>query len=648
MPASDQLDLRPVARPGRHADRSRPRRAVAFAAVLALCVGVCAGPARAAERPPKQPPPLAPVTTDRYHALPAVDVMVPTRGGKVFVEYIRPNVPAGTKVPVILTYTPYAALGGGAADGIAAAYVPKGYARAVAHVVGTGNSGGCWDYGGLKERASAYDLVEWLGTQSWSNGNVGMIGGSYDGTTANEAASANPPHLATIVPEVAIAHWYGYAYFGGTKYFIMDPQQRQGVVIDEEGFDTPIGFDFGFGAIPAANPDDPMDYASRMIERMCPADKAAHTQAGYSENPDYDRFWRDRDYTRGAANLATPDGREISVLVQGGWRDYNVKHSESTSWYDAVPVDDRTTKADEGVPFKMLVMGQGAHGGVDPEIHFDTLLHAWFDHFLYGYRTNVGRQPALISKTNDGVVHHDASWPPPGTATVPLYLRSGQTLSLAKPAKGEASETYADDATLTESDALNLMGQPGNGLVLWYVSGRLGQDVRVAGAPSLRLFTSSLATSTHFTPVLFDLGPPVTTTQSICTFESQAQACTISQGFLNARYRKGLAKGSDLTPGEPYRANVKFIDNDWVVKKGHRIGVAVMSSNSWWAVGDPERAVNTVFHDAQHPSALRLPIVGGRTAAVAAGLWRTRRAATCTGYGGRATRRRCRPAGSSR
>ncbi len=590
----------------------------ALALVLAATLAT-ASPAGAA-RGPKPPPPLTPVTTDRYRALPVESAMIPTRGGQVYVEFVRPNVPAGTKVPVILTYTPYAALGGGAADGLADTFVPKGYARAVAHVVGTGNSGGCWDYGGVRERNSAYDLVEWLGTRPWSNGNVGMIGGSYDGTTANEAASANPPHLATIVPEVAIAHWYGYAYFGGTHYLIMDPAQRQGLVIDEEGFDTPIGFDFGFGAIPAQNPDDPMDYATRTVDRMCPADKAAHTEAGYSANPDYDQFWKDRDYTLGAANLATRDKREIPVLVQGGWRDYNVKHSESTMWYEAVPADDPTTKADEGVPFKMLVMGQGAHGGVDPEIHFDVLLHAWFDHFLYGYSTNVTKQRALISKTNDGVVHQDASWPPPGTSGVPLYLRSGQALSLGKPAASEASEEFVDDAALTESDALNLKDQAGNGLVLWYVSKPLQHDVRLAGKPSLDLFASSLGTSTHYTSVLFDLGPPVTTTDSICTFESQVEACTVSRGFLNARYRDGLEAGKDLTPGEPYRARVDFVDNDWVLKAGHRIGVAVMSSNSWWAVGDPMRAANTVFHDAQHPSALVLPIVGGAAAAAAAGL----------------------------
>jgi predicted acyl esterase len=120
--------------------------------------------------------------------------------------------------------------------------------------------------------------------------------------------------------------------------------------------------------------------------------------------------------------------------------------------------------------------------------------------------------------------------------------------------------------------------------------------------------------------VLFDLGPPVTTTQSLCTFESPVEACTVSRGFLNARYRDGLAHGRDLVPGATYHARVRFIDNDWVVKKGHRIGVAVMSSNAWWAVGDTSRSTNTVLHDARHPSALVLPVVGGRTAATAAGL----------------------------
>ena len=74
-------------------------------------------------------------------------------------------------------------------DALGEQFVPRGYARAVADVLGTRNSSGCWDYGGPKETQSGVDLVKFLARQKWSNGRVGMIGGSYDGTTANMVAS---------------------------------------------------------------------------------------------------------------------------------------------------------------------------------------------------------------------------------------------------------------------------------------------------------------------------------------------------------------------------------------------------------------------------------------------------------------------------
>src|SRR5918992_420805 len=273
--------------------------------------------------------------------------------------------------------------------------------RALAHVVGTGNSGGCWDYGGLRERASAYDLVEWLGTRPWSNGRVGMVGGSYDGTTANMAAVADPPHLATIVPEVAIGQWYGYAYHDGVRYTIMDPGQRQGLVIDEQGFDTPAAFDFALALAPPLNPADP-DYARRTFERLCPeGDKALHTERGYDAEPDFGAFWQERSYLREAREVDVP------VLVQSGWRDYNVKFSESTRWFESLP---------RGVP-RMLVMDQVDHGTPsDPGFRWEKLLHAWFDRYLYGLDTNVEAQPRVLSKANDGAIRAASEWPPPSAS----------------------------------------------------------------------------------------------------------------------------------------------------------------------------------------------------------------------------------------
>lgn len=104
---------------------------------------------------------------------------VPTVGGaEVAVEVMRDD--AGPKrVPVLLTYSPYNTLSeysspNLANDDLGQQFVPRGYARAVADVLGTRNSSGCWDYGGPKETQSGVDLVRFLARQKWANGRVGI------------------------------------------------------------------------------------------------------------------------------------------------------------------------------------------------------------------------------------------------------------------------------------------------------------------------------------------------------------------------------------------------------------------------------------------------------------------------------------------
>jgi predicted acyl esterase len=78
-------------------------------------------------------------------------VQIPTVGGAhIRVEIQRDKSFDKAKQPVILTYSPYSSLGEPqpAADGIASRYNKLGYARAVADVIGTRGSSGCWDYGG--------------------------------------------------------------------------------------------------------------------------------------------------------------------------------------------------------------------------------------------------------------------------------------------------------------------------------------------------------------------------------------------------------------------------------------------------------------------------------------------------------------------
>ncbi len=78
--------------------------------------------------------------------------------------------------------------------------VPHGYAVAQISVFGSGKSNHCFDMFGLSEQLGVAGAVEWLGAQEWSNGNVGLIGRSYDGSTPWMAAAHGPEALKTIVP----------------------------------------------------------------------------------------------------------------------------------------------------------------------------------------------------------------------------------------------------------------------------------------------------------------------------------------------------------------------------------------------------------------------------------------------------------------
>ena len=240
---------------------------------------------------------------------------IPTADGdRIHVEIQRPA--TLEPVPVILTYSPYNVLGEGtlpnlANDGIGQHYVPRGYARAVADVLGTRNSSGCWDYGGPHETQSGVDLVNALAQLPWANGKVAMIGGSYDGTTANMVASAGAEGLAAIVPEAAISRWYGYAYSDGVRYLGNSQHPT------DEGFDTPLAFDFGFGRTPPTQVTPQL--VDALADRTNPCDSAEHTARGYDTSPDYDDFWVQRDYRR---------DYDVPALIVHGWQDYNVRQSE--------------------------------------------------------------------------------------------------------------------------------------------------------------------------------------------------------------------------------------------------------------------------------------------------------------------------------
>ena len=479
-------------------------------------------------------------------------------GVELSVDIWRPVTPKNVRVPVILSLTPYhslyVALDRNEADlptGDAAMFVPKGYAYARADVRGTYNSGGCWDYGGIKERHDGYDLVEWLGTRDWSNGRVAMTGASYDGTTANAAAVENPPHLATIVPVSAISRWWGYAYQQGAR----STYSGESADIDPPS-DTPTDFMFAYGFLPPPDPGA-LTHAQQIAMRWDLCDRVEKALKGYDTEPDYAAFWKERDYLRLADRVKVP------VLVAHGQLDFNVKTWEGTAWYQALKTE------------KAMVLGQWPHAS--PRGNYpawDEFLEKWFERWLYGVDNGVEDEPAVRVETNDGKWHMQENW---GSGRLSPRKLAGKEF------------TYLDDGALTESEMLRGVGE-GERFVRAKVSDSSG--IRIEGRPVLDLVAESDSPSTHFVAVLCDVGP-------------SGRCDVISRAFLNARYNSSLEKGKDLVPGKKTTFRLEFIDKDHVVAEDHHLELLIGSSSNTWVAPDENRAQNTLYLD---KSSLRLPI----------------------------------------
>ena len=84
-------------------------------------------------------------------------------------------------------------------------WVPRGYALVIADIPGTWYAQGPATYCSPEEAEDFYDLIEWAGVQSWSNGKVGLTGVSYLTVSQWRVAELDPPHLAAINP------WEGWS-----------------------------------------------------------------------------------------------------------------------------------------------------------------------------------------------------------------------------------------------------------------------------------------------------------------------------------------------------------------------------------------------------------------------------------------------------
>ncbi len=148
---------------------------------------------------------------DSYTVATEVDVEAKMRDGTILrANVYRPK--SEQKFPVLLERTPYDKRN---SAGFAVRAAALGYVVIIQDVRGRYKSDGDW-YPFKNESNDGFDTVEWAAALPYSNGKVGMIGGSYVGATQMLTAIAHPPHLAGICPVVTASNYHeGWTYQGG-------------------------------------------------------------------------------------------------------------------------------------------------------------------------------------------------------------------------------------------------------------------------------------------------------------------------------------------------------------------------------------------------------------------------------------------------
>ncbi len=364
-------------------------------------------------------------------------------GAQIHMGLVRPALPAGRRAPVIVFASPYfvGSFSGGpvqfqsghdlsrCSTRLVANYVSHGYAIGFVAVRGTSDSGGCEDLMGKAERSDLDQAVNWFGTRSWSNGRVGMIGVSYDGSTPWEVASLGNKYLKTIVPISGVNDMFHLMYRNGA------PETRGAATLNA------LYYEYGFGTNNVANGRSPERVGAGVA---CPeAAKgfaaAAHSFATGERDPL--GFWAERNLRPGVE--ARYKG---SIFMVQGLQDWNVDPGHNLPWARSLQR--------KGFTVKYLV-NQAGHAWPDtwssgeikgnPIARWDwaTILLRWWDRWLKN-DTSVKTGPLVEVQDSQGRWRTESSWPPARAKARTFYLTPSGSLS-SSPASGSSEAPVAAD-----------------------------------------------------------------------------------------------------------------------------------------------------------------------------------------------------------
>jgi putative CocE/NonD family hydrolase len=513
------------------------------------------------------------------------------------------------RFPTILVRTPYNKDSSYSAG--YQSFTDHGYAVVVQDVRGRYASEGAFQPL-TQEIRDGDDTLNWIARQPWSDGKVGMIGGSYSGITQWKAALSGNPHLKAIFP--VVSGWDDYR----DRYYSTGGAFKLGYRLEwlAENLRAP-GYHQDFGKFVLHLPIRSADVQALGWTSPLWRDVMDH--------PSDDAFWRSvstRDHI---------DRVRVPVFSVGGWYD-NFVQSDLEA-YAALHERNGLNRIVVGPwPHNMSIPFDGIDLGAEPLVAVRALQVEWFDQWLKGKDSALLSKPPLkffVMGANKW--REEQQWPPEGAQPRNFYLQSGgRANSLNGDGELADSPGHKGPSDTFEFDPLRPVPTRGGAVccnpkifpwgpydqraveerkdVLVYSTKALKQPVEVAGPVSVTLWVSTNAKDTDFTAKLVDVFP-------------DGMARNLTDGILRLRYRNSLAQPELVKPGELYKITVDAGVTSNVFMKEHKIRLEVSSSNFPRFDRNPNtggviasatklaKANQIIFHDANHPSCLTMLVM---------------------------------------
>ncbi len=473
-------------------------------------------------------------------------------------------------------------------------FVRRGYAHIIVNARGTGRSEGEYGHYSPREVQDVVEVIAWIAEQDWCDGKVGMFGVSYFAVCAKQVAAQNPPALKAVFAPYGYTDFYRDKFYHGgilSHSFLTNwSRHLAGAKVKGWSFEA-LGKAEYERRLALLRTDRDIMAVPELAAAVAAPDKGANPLiVDVLMNSEDGPYWQQRN--------PVLEDIKVPILIGSSWDMYFLHlPGEFRAW-------ERIS-----APKKMIV---GPPVYLDRPVYqyaFESL--RWFDHWLKGNDTGLMAEPdvRLFVTGGDGSWKSSPSWPLPETVWHPFYLHGQGLLSEHEHWPHEGGTSYEDNC-------YNARGGVG------FASPPMVERTEVIGPLTATIYAATTQPELLLFASLWDIDP-------------DGNQRLLTRGWLKGSMRKVNAEKSrpwlwqyDFTEPEPvatdgpHRFDINLVPTANIFQKGHRIGLRISSSDQ-----DPVDSLFdmlgqghllqqraswvTVFHDADHPSVLHVPVTSG-------------------------------------